>query len=67
MFIIFYLGNKHIYSLTKGRKCQLRINLVNWNNIERYATYKKFWLGSESSGFKMHALSDSGRRYMIVY
>ncbi|CAC5391814.1 Fibrinogen-like protein A,Ryncolin-4,Angiopoietin-related protein 7,Angiopoietin-related protein 1,Ficolin-3,Ficolin-1-B,Techylectin-5A,Ficolin-2,Ryncolin-1,Tenascin-R,Fibrinogen-like protein 1,Angiopoietin-related protein 4,Angiopoietin-1,Tenascin-X,Fibrinogen C domain-containing protein 1-A,Tenascin-N,Ryncolin-3,Tenascin,Fibroleukin,Fibrinogen C domain-containing protein 1,Fibrinogen gamma chain,Techylectin-like protein,Ryncolin-2,Angiopoietin-related protein 6,Angiopoietin-related protein 2,Angiopoietin len=47
----FWFGNEKIYKLTSGGTYQLRIELQDWNNDTRYATYNTFNLGNEASGY----------------
>lgn len=49
----FWLGNEKIHNLTTGEKYQLRIELQDWNNETKYATYTTFNLGNEASSYKL--------------
>ncbi|KAK3097687.1 hypothetical protein FSP39_012109 [Pinctada imbricata] len=56
----FWLGNEIIHKLTKDGSCELRVDLEDFDNKTRYALYKGFKVGDESSGFKLTLGSYSG-------
>jgi ficolin len=39
---VLFLGNEHLHHLTAQGKYNLRINLEDFDNNEKYATYKQF-------------------------
>ena len=47
------LGNEHLHQLTAQGKYNLRINLEDFDNNEKYATYKQFAVGDEKSVYKL--------------
>ncbi|KAK3102091.1 hypothetical protein FSP39_008649 [Pinctada imbricata] len=56
----YWLGNSYVHQLTKNRDCQLRIDLVNWDNLARYAEYEQFSIGDENSGYRLSIGTYSG-------
>jgi hypothetical protein len=50
---ILFLGNEHIHQLTAQGKYNLRINLEDFDNNGKYATYKQFAVGDEKSVYKL--------------
>ncbi|KAK3102367.1 hypothetical protein FSP39_010844 [Pinctada imbricata] len=50
----FWLGNVYLHQLTKNRDCHLRIDLVNWDNLARYAQYEHFRIGDENDGYRLN-------------
>ena len=50
---ISFLGNEHLHQLTAQGKYNLRINMEDFNNNEKYATYKQFAVGDEKSVYKL--------------
>ncbi|KAK3108614.1 hypothetical protein FSP39_011871 [Pinctada imbricata] len=55
-----WLGNMYLYQLTKNRCCQLRIELVNWDNIAGYALYENFSITDENDGYRLRIGTYSG-------
>jgi ficolin len=39
---VLFLGNEHLHQLTSQGKYNLRINMEDFDNTEKYATYKQF-------------------------
>ncbi|KAK3102453.1 hypothetical protein FSP39_011479 [Pinctada imbricata] len=56
----YWLGISNLHHLTKNRHCQLRIDLVNWDNLARYAEYEQFSIGDENDGYRLSIGSYSG-------
>ena len=54
------LGNKHLHTLTKDKQCDLRVNLVNWNNIHKYAKYRMLEMSDETDGYRLTLAHHSG-------
>ena len=50
---LFFLGNEHLHQLTAQGNYSLRINLEDFDNNEKYATYKQFAVGDEKSVYKL--------------
>ena len=50
---VLFLGNEHLHQLTAQGKYSLRINLEDFDNNEKYATYKKFVVGDKKSVYKL--------------
>ena len=59
-FLLSHLGNTYLNRLTKDRNCQLRINLVSWDDIEGYAFYDFFRVADENDGFRLQLGNYSG-------
>ena len=47
------LGNEHLHQLTAQGKYSLRINMGDFESNQRYAVYKQFVVGDETSGYKL--------------
>ncbi|KAH3779364.1 techylectin-5B-like [Dreissena polymorpha] len=56
----FWLGNEHIYQLTKDEPRELRIDMEMFNGTKRYALYSKFSISSESEKYKLRVAEYSG-------
>ncbi|VDI73471.1 Hypothetical predicted protein [Mytilus galloprovincialis] len=56
----YWLGNKHIHSLTSSGKYELRIDLTDMSNTKKYAVYKKFVVGGAASKYKLTVGDYSG-------
>ncbi|XP_071849675.1 fibrinogen-like protein A [Apostichopus japonicus] len=49
----FWLGNEKIYSLTKQRRYELRVDMINVNNVPLYAVYDSFNITDESQEYTL--------------
>lgn len=53
----FWLGNENIFTMSAQgfypRGNELRIDLINWKNVKRYAKYKKFHIGSAKLNYML--------------
>jgi hypothetical protein len=47
------LGNEHLNQLPAQGKYNLRINMEDFDNNVKYATYKQFAVGDEKSVYKL--------------
>ncbi|XP_052086283.1 fibrinogen-like protein A isoform X5 [Mytilus californianus] len=56
----YWLGNKHIHSLTSSDRYELRIDLKDSSNTKKYALYKTFMIGDAASKYKLTIGSYSG-------
>ena len=57
----FWLGLKSISCLTKpSRRCQLRIDMTDFNNISRYAIYNYFTVENATSNYILRIANYSG-------
>jgi len=54
----FWLGLELLHELTRYGKYTLRIDMSDWNDIQAYATYKKFYVG-DSSGYILNYSKNS--------
>ncbi|XP_052222090.1 techylectin-5B-like [Dreissena polymorpha] len=55
----FWLGNEHIYTLTKDKQRELRIDINTWNG-KQYALYSNFSISSESEKYRLRLSGYSG-------
>ncbi|XP_071141356.1 fibrinogen-like protein A isoform X2 [Mytilus edulis] len=49
----YWLGNKHIHSLTSSGKYELRIDLTDQPTTKKYVVYKTFVVGDAASKYKL--------------
>ncbi|XP_070538830.1 fibrinogen C domain-containing protein 1-like [Ptychodera flava] len=49
----FWLGNDRLYTLTNQRRYELRIDLEDFDNENRFAKYDNFIIGDEFSKYKL--------------
>ncbi|KAH3792331.1 hypothetical protein DPMN_145825 [Dreissena polymorpha] len=56
----FWLGNEHIYQLTKENPRELRIDMEKFDGTKRFALYSKFNVSSESKKYQLYATGYSG-------
>ncbi|XP_076082482.1 fibrinogen-like protein A [Mytilus galloprovincialis] len=56
----YWLGNKHIHSLTASGKYELRIDLTDVSHKKKYAVYKTFVVGDAASKYKLTVGDYSG-------
>ncbi|XP_071849789.1 fibrinogen-like protein A [Apostichopus japonicus] len=49
----FWLGNEKIYSLTKQRRYELRIDMINVNSVPLYVVYDSFNITDESQEYTL--------------
>ena len=48
-----WLGNDYLFSMTSQRSYELRIDLSDWDDIERHAVYSYFRVGSEYDNYRL--------------
>ena len=58
--ISFISGNHRIYEIVQQGFYELRIDLEDFNNERRYAIYKRFYIGDESSGYRLNVEDYTG-------
>ncbi|XP_071173857.1 fibrinogen-like protein A [Mytilus edulis] len=56
----FWLGNDKIHTLTSQGRYELRIDLYDFDNNEAYAKYQHFYIGNETSKYKINVYGYSG-------
>ncbi|XP_076111846.1 ryncolin-4-like isoform X3 [Mytilus galloprovincialis] len=56
----FWLGNDKIHTLTSQGRYELRIDLYDFDNHQDYATYQHFYIGNETSMYKINVYGYSG-------
>lgn len=56
----YFTGNEHLHKLTSHGKYSLRIDMSDFKNNHRHAVYNKFFVGSESAGYKLDVTGYSG-------
>ncbi|XP_062996558.1 ficolin-3 [Elgaria multicarinata webbii] len=49
----FWLGNDHIHLLTRGGEFQLRVDLVDFEDLNTFALYQSFALSGEDENYKL--------------
>ena len=57
----FWLGLDKIHRLTMSGQNVLRVDLMDWQNIQAYAKYGSFSVASESESYKLNVSSYSGK------
>ncbi|KAF2362700.1 Fibrinogen alpha/beta/gamma chain C-terminal globular domain [Trinorchestia longiramus] len=50
----FWIGNEHIHQLTSSGDYELRIDLTDWSDEERWAVYQHFHLSDELNNYTLH-------------
>lgn len=58
--ISFISGNHRIYEIIQQGFYELRVDLEDFNNERRYAIYKRFYIGDESSGYRLNVEDYTG-------
>ncbi|XP_063443143.1 fibrinogen C domain-containing protein 1-like [Mytilus trossulus] len=56
----FWLGNDKIHTLTSQGRYELLIGLVDFDNNQAHAKYKHFYIGNETSKYKINVYGYSG-------
>ncbi|XP_021344865.1 ficolin-2-like [Mizuhopecten yessoensis] len=56
----FWLGNENLYLLTSLGETEMRIDLEDFENITVYADYASFWVGDETTSYRLHVSGFSG-------
>ena len=67
---VLFLGNEHLHQLTAQGKYNLRINMEDFDNNVKYATYKQFEVDNEKSVYKLIVggyQGDAGEAYNFRY
>ncbi|XP_033746145.1 fibrinogen-like protein 1 [Pecten maximus] len=49
----FWIGNDLLHSLTNEGHMTLRVNIEDWNRLQKWAEYRDFNVGSESSWYQL--------------
>jgi hypothetical protein len=49
----FWIGNENLYWLTTGYSCRLKIELTDWYNETRTATYDTFRIADHKDGYRI--------------
>ncbi|KAJ8311611.1 hypothetical protein KUTeg_010966 [Tegillarca granosa] len=50
----YWLGNDRIHLLTKLNSYKLRVDMEDFKDVHKYASYSSFSVGSESSGYVLN-------------
>lgn len=53
-FFNIYSGNHRIYEIVQQGFYELRIDMADFNSESRYAVYKRFYIGDETTGYRLH-------------
>ncbi|XP_019646401.1 PREDICTED: fibrinogen-like protein 1 isoform X2 [Branchiostoma belcheri] len=56
----YWLGNENIHLLTSQKNYTLRVDLEDWEEETRYATYSSFRVSGESDQYRLHISGYSG-------
>ncbi|XP_063442508.1 microfibril-associated glycoprotein 4-like [Mytilus trossulus] len=56
----FWMGNDKIHTLTSQGRYELRIDLYDFDNNQAYAKYQHFYIGNETSKYKISVNGYSG-------
>ncbi|XP_067915349.1 fibrinogen-like 2a [Heterodontus francisci] len=56
----FWLGNDKIHLLTKSKDMILRIEIEDWDGIQKYATYNQFFIADEDHNYRLTVTDYSG-------
>ena len=49
----YVTGNEYLYQLTSSRSYILRVELEDYQGNTTYAEYNTFYIGNETSGYKL--------------
>jgi hypothetical protein len=52
--IDFWIGNENLYWLTNRYQCRLKVELTDWYNETRTATYETFHISSQAEDYRIH-------------
>ncbi|XP_071141901.1 fibrinogen-like protein A [Mytilus edulis] len=63
----FWLGNKYTHMLTSSGKYELRVDMVDGHNNNKYAVYKTFVIGDAASKYKLTVGDYSGTAGDVVF
>jgi hypothetical protein len=50
----FWIGNENLYWLTNHYQCRLKIELTDWRNETRLATYEVFRISNQKDNYRLH-------------
>lgn len=56
----YHLGNDYIHAVTSQGRYELRIDLRDFDNNHVFAKYQHFYVGDESSNYKLNVYGYSG-------
>uniref|UniRef100_A0A3P8S131 Si:ch211-203k16.3 n=1 Tax=Amphiprion percula TaxID=161767 RepID=A0A3P8S131_AMPPE len=56
----FWLGNDHIHDMTTQGRYSLRIDMEDWSNKHKHATYQSFSVEDEEHLYRLHVSGFSG-------
>lgn len=49
-----FIGNHRIHEIVQQGFYELRIDMADFNSESRYAVYKRFYIGDETTGYQLH-------------
>lgn len=49
-----FIGNHRIHEIVQQGFYELRIDMADFNSESRYAVYKRFYIGDETTGYRLH-------------
>jgi hypothetical protein len=56
----FWIGNENLYWLTNNYQCRLKIELTDWYNETRTATYEIFHISNQNDDYRIQIDGYSG-------
>ena len=56
----FWIGNENLYWLTNNYQCRLRIELTDWHNETRTATYEVFRIANQNDDYRIQLSEYNG-------
>lgn len=62
-----HLGNRNIHELTDDGYTYLRIELMDYDNVWKYAEYSTFHVESDSFKYRLHVNGYSGNAGKLVH
>ncbi|XP_054712403.1 techylectin-5A-like [Uloborus diversus] len=54
LYYDFWLGNDKIFALSSQRDCELRFDLLDFENVGGFALYDHFYIDDENEGYRLH-------------
>jgi hypothetical protein len=67
-YVYYYVGNHRIYEIVKQGFYELRIDMGDFNNVRKYALYRRFSIADERSGYVLSAADyegDAGKCFSV--
>ena len=58
--LCYFVGNDAIHAITTRGSYKLRIRLMDWDNVIKFANYSTFQIADESDGYRLNIGGYSG-------